>query len=126
MSYTAPTITASSGTFAQLKLGGLSYQLDLIIATNAGLTQAQKDLIHAFTKPDMVKVYQKAATTVDNFLRGDPIATATVATQILDLATAVTVLKTALDEIGTLVDANAGTLGYTTNAAGMPTPVRTF
>lgn len=126
MAYTAPTITASSGTFAQLQTGGLTNQLELLIAANSGLSQAQINLVRAFAKPDMVKNYQRIAVHIDDFLHGDPVVYATFAASLLDYATAFTVLKTALDEIGTLAEANQGTLTTTSTPIGLPRPVRTF
>jgi hypothetical protein len=110
MSYTGPTITASSGTFAQLKTGGLKQQLELLIAANSGLTQGQINQIRALLKVDGVSPILRAAGHIDNWLHGDPVADATVAQQVLDYATVFATLATALNEVGTLLDANKGTV----------------
>ena len=126
MSYTAPTITASSGTFAQLQTGGLPVQLELLITANSGLSQFQINEIRGLLAHTIENTNHRAARVVHNFLAGRPVASATVTQQILDYATVFAVLSTALNEIGTLVDANAGTLGTTVSPAGIVTPVRTF
>lgn len=130
MSYTAPTITASGGTFAQLQSGGFPGQLELVIAANTGagcsLTQGQINAIRRVYSPLMVSEGEKTSEHISDWVRGDPIASADIAQIILDKATVFAVVTTALNEIGVLQAANAGTLGTTTTPAGVPVPVRTW
>ena len=130
MAYTAPTITPSGGTFAQLQSGGLPGQLELLITANTGagcnLTQNQTNAIRRIFSPIMVSEGEKASEHVSDWLRGDPIAAADFQQLVLDKATVFAVVYTALNEIGALQAANAGTLGATTSIAGLQTPVRTW
>ena len=130
MSYTAPTITASGGTFAALQAGGLKGQIEAIITANTGagcsLTQGQINAIRRAMSPMLVSEGEKAAEHVSDWLQGDPIASADIAQTILDKATVFAVITTALNEIGALQAAHPGTLGSTTNMAGIVTPVRTW
>jgi len=115
MAYTAPTITASGGTFAQLLTGGLKGQLELLIAANTGagcfLTQGQINQARNLLAYREVSPPVRAAGHLDDWLHGDPVPTATFAQQVLDYATVFALLATALNEIGVLCDANPGTLG---------------
>ena len=130
MAYTAPTITASGGTFAQLQTYGLIGQIEALITANTGagcsLTQGQINGIRRVMSPLMVSEGEKAGEHVNDWLRGDPITAADFQQLVLDKATVFAVIATALNEIGTLQAANAGTLGVSTSISGLQTPVRTW
>jgi hypothetical protein len=124
VSYTAPTITASGGTFAQLQALGLSGWLDLLATANS-LTDAQRAELHRSALSN--QIFLRAAGAVTNYTSGAPVATADIAAELLDLATVFSVVATALNEIGTLIDANPGTLTNKVIASsGMVVPTRTF
>ncbi len=126
MAYTAPSVTASSGTFAQLQAGGLAGQVELLITANSGLTARQITLARAARAGQFEDTVRAGARLVDTFLRGDPIALAEAKQDLLDVAWAVSLLKAAVDEIGVLIDANAGTLTTKATGIGDRQGVRTF
>ena len=71
MAYTSPTITASSGTFAQLQTGGLNKQLELLITANSGFSQAQINEIRALVGHQIETPVHRAAQVVNASVSGE-------------------------------------------------------
>lgn len=70
--------------------------------------------------------YKAFAGQLDSFLRGDPVPYASFLARFRQFHTAVAILNTSLSELGTLIDANQGTLGRTTNGVGASIGRRTW
>lgn len=116
MSYTAPTITASGGTWAEFKTYGFAGQIEAVIAANS-FNQAVINEIRAFRKGNSGLKIADINSAMNNYLHGLPVATADINTQLLNHATAVAALLTAINEANTLIAANPGTLTTTVNPA---------
>ena len=125
MSYTTPTIAASGGTFAQLQAGGLSGQVERIIAAN-GFSGRAVSLIRSGESGQFQRLYGAAAEAVSNYVRGVPMTTADANALLLDLATALKALLAATEEVATLVAANPGTIRQAITNPNHPTIKRTF
>ena len=124
--YTAPVVTASGGTFAQLQAGGLTGQVERMVTANGGLTVRQVQLIRTFERGNGGEVFRAASKLIENYLRGDAMALADLQQDHLDVSWAFSVWKAAVDEIGTLIAANAGTLTTTATGIGDRKAIRTF
>jgi len=114
MAYPTPTITSSSTTFAELQAGGLSAVVERLIASNS-VTGAALIATRAATTGNLQSTYNAAATSLDRWLRGDPMATNAIETALVNAQTAFMVIAEAFTEIGALVDANAGSLHPSTS-----------
>ena len=71
-------------------------------------------------------VYNMLSKIVDNFIKGDPVTFNGEIMKLRHVGTAFTTLATLVNEIGTLVDANAGTLGPATTGIGGSGKSRTW
>lgn len=118
MAYVSPTITASSGTLAQLKSGGFSGQVELLIAANSGLTARQLTLIRLFESGDADQLFRATWTAVSNYLHGDNISHAVIAAALLDYSTVVKLWLAAIEEIAVLEAAATRTVATTITAGG--------
>lgn len=127
MSYTAPSVDASSQTFADLQSKGLSGMVDgLIAAQDPAMTAAAVSYTHQLLTINQASlVAERAKQLVDSYLHGDPVLIATLKTEIFDLQYAFAVIHKTLGEIGVLVDANPGTLTFGPNLLTGKT-IRTF
>jgi hypothetical protein len=83
-------------------------------------------LIRAAKDGNLEDAFSFLRTTVADFNRGDPVAWGGAIMSIRHAATTFSLLATLCNEIGTLVDANAGTLGTTTNPIGNVKTRRTW
>ncbi len=127
MAYTAPSVDASSQTFANLQANGFSGFLAGLVgaqspAMSADATRLTEQLLH----PNQAMFPAvRANQIVDSYLHGEPVSITSLKTEIFDLQYAFAAVATALGEIGVLVDANQGTLGFQPNQLTGHT-VRTF
>lgn len=80
----------------------------------------------AAEKGNLQTVYQDVAWTIDTFLRGDPMSFPAVISKLRRAQTAIASINQALTDIGTLIDANAGTLKPATTGIGNSTVARTW
>jgi hypothetical protein len=101
VSFTPPTITASSLTFSSKR--GLRAHFDALAAANA-LTDDQLSLARQSLNCPMVT---RASNVIDSYLSGLPVSQAEVNTAILNAATAAALISTLLNELGTLIAADA-------------------
>ena len=125
MSYTPPTITASSTTFALLKAGGLFGHLERLIDANS-FTDGVKAEIRSAKSGGLDQILYEAQVHVEQYLRGAPISAAQLDSRLLDLATVFHAFQVLMDEAATLVAANHGTLRVRTANAGYAESYRTF
>ena len=82
--------------------------------------------IRAAKDGQLADVYRALGKLVDDYLRGDPASWSGVITKLRHVGTAFATLATLVNEIGTLIDANAGTIKPTTNGIGSGTTQRTW
>ena len=129
MAYTAPVIDASGQTLANLEVRGFDGHVQSLVAsltTNAA-TAAEITLVdQLLSKIQCGGVVERARNVVDAYIGGEAVSITAFKAEIFDLQLAFAAIAGALGEIGTLIDANAGTLSYTYSAIGMPTQVRTL
>jgi hypothetical protein len=71
-------------------------------------------------------LYRYLRSIIADFNRGDPIAFAGVIQKFRHAHTAIAMLNTLCSEMGTLIDANPGTLGTTATGIGSRITVRTW
>lgn len=122
MAYTSPTIAPSWTTFAQLQAGGFRKQLERLATAN-GFTLAVQSLI--LGRFDAIRT--GITHTVDAYLQGDPATINDLNAKLLNYATALKAIATAIDEINTLVAANPGTIKPVAHrGAPQVSPRRTF
>ena len=74
----------------------------------------------------LADVYRALGKLVDDYLRGDPASWSGVIAKLRHVGTTFATLATLVNEIGTLVDANAGTIKPTTNGIGSGTTQRNW
>jgi hypothetical protein len=74
----------------------------------------------------LADVYRALSILVDDYLRGDPASWGGVIAKLRHVGTTFATLATLVNEIGTLIDANAGTIKPTTNGIGSSTKKRTW
>ena len=69
----------------------------------------------------LADVYKALGKLVDDYLRGDPASFVGVIAKLRHIGTAFATLATLVNEMGTLIDANAGTIKPTTTGIGSST-----
>lgn len=115
MAYSTPSISASSQSFATLQTLGFRGYVQGLVAAQSSPTAESVELTNKLLhRIQACQVADRAASVVSDYLQGDPIAIATEDLNLKDLCFAFKAVVTAIDEIGALVDANQGTLAYTT------------
>jgi hypothetical protein len=82
--------------------------------------------IRSLKNGNFPNTYKNAAQVIDSLLHGDPVPFNGVETKLHHFHTAVAVLNQACIDIGTLIDANAGTIKPTQDGAGNGTRTRTW
>jgi len=82
--------------------------------------------IRAAKDGNLADVYRALGKLVDDYLRGDPASWSAVIAKLRHVGTTFATLATLVNEIGTLIDANAGTIKPTTNGIGTSTKQRTW
>jgi hypothetical protein len=82
--------------------------------------------IRAAKDGQLTDVYRALGKLVDDYLRGDPASWGAVITKLRHVGTTFATLATLVNEIGTLIDANAGTIKPATNGIGSGTTQRTW
>lgn len=114
MSYTAPSVDASSEAFADLKSDGFKgHVLKLVAAQDPAMTATAVALVHQLLSVNQAALPAERATQiVDGYLHGDPVLITSLKTEVFDLQYAYAAIAATLGEIGTLVDANQGTLAF--------------
>lgn len=127
MAYSDPSVDASGQSFADLQSKGFAgYLAGLVAAQDPAMSATAKQLTDQLLQPNQSQFPAgRAKEIIDSFLHGDPVLVASLETEIFDLHYAFLAVATALGEIGDLVDANQGTLGFKGNQLSGHT-VRTF
>jgi hypothetical protein len=82
--------------------------------------------IRAAKDGHLADVYRALSKLVDDYLRGDPASWSAVIAKLRHVGTTFATLATLVNEIGTLIDANAGTIKPTTNGIGSGTTQRNW
>ncbi len=95
---------------------------------NGNVLNAAYSNIRAAEKGNLQVVYKNAATTIADWLRGDPISSQAVVAKVRHAQVAFAVINQALTDAGTLIDANAGTIRPSLSGSGgtMPQNKRTW
>jgi hypothetical protein len=94
--------------------------------SNGNVVNAVPSNIRSFKNGNFPTTYKNAAQLLDFWLRGDPLSETGIMAKWRHFATAVAVLNQACTDIGTLVDANAGTIRPTSTGIGGSTPQRSW
>jgi hypothetical protein len=128
----ATGITASSVTIASLPVNSFAVAPPTTNSTgfshvDAGGSTSDFVLsnIRSFKNGNFPNTYKNAAQVIDSYLRGDPSAFNGVIKKLHDFHAAIAVLNQACTEIGTLIDANPGTIRPTQDGTGNGTRTRT-
>lgn len=112
MAYSPVTVDASTQTFANLQSKGFHGILNGVIAAQSPAANARATYFaNALITPGQAILPLDAATNaVDAYLHGDPVSIAAVEQVLVDIQYAFGLVAQTLQEVGTLVDANQGTL----------------
>jgi hypothetical protein len=106
-----PTVNTTGLTYTDSKGNGVPKTIELIRSAKDG---------------NLEQVYKFAATLLDNWLRGDPATFGSTIGKFRHAHAAIAMLNTMMTEAGTLIDANAGTIGTTSTGIGGRQAVRTW
>ena len=108
MSYTAPVLTPSATTWAQLQSLGAQGVAQKIAAVN----HCDKDIVSRLSggKKTIAEAYAAYVSMVERYAVGDPVEGTDFATRLLNIATVFHALAQTCDEINTLISANPGTI----------------
>jgi hypothetical protein len=123
MAYVAPTVTASSATFAQLQSSGFSGIVERILAASSG---ESIPFWRAGKTGNLQQVYNHVAKMTTEFLRGEPVTIASLETDLKNAHGTFLALAEACSEIGVLIDANQGTLAPKQTGIGTSIVKRTW
>lgn len=126
---TASTLTISAplpaNSFAKapptVNTTGLSYT-----ETNGNVNNLPLSNLRAGESGNLQQVYRKAALLIKEFNSGKPISFGSTISEFRHAHVAIAMLNTLFSEMGTLLDANAGTLARTPNAIGQSVMARTW
>ncbi len=138
-SSTGPFLLAASGTTASsVTISSLptnSYAVQPPTANTTGLSFLNSksveeckalELIRAAKDGNLEDVFRYYGRVIRAFIEGDPISFNGTLEKLRHAHTALAMLDTMCSEAGTLIDANAGTLGGSAAPIGIPTTVRTW
>ena len=84
------------------------------------------ELLHSVKTGNFEDVYRYLAQVMRDFNRGNPMSFGGTITRLRDAHAVFALLDTLCSEMGTLIDANAGTIGKSTNVIGNATTKRTW
>jgi hypothetical protein len=129
----ATGVTASTTTIsAPLPVNSFAVAPPTVNSTAFSFTDAKGNVsdfpisnIRSFKNGNFPNTYKNASQAVDAFLRGDPITFNGEIKKLQDFHTAIKVLDQACTDIGTLIDANPGTIRPTQDGTGNGTRTRT-
>ena len=126
MAYTAPTISASGQTFADLQALGFAPFAAGVAAANSA-TVAQTTLVNQMMVSNQrIWPVARAIDIVSNYLYGRSVAISEFESQLYDINFAVAIVNQALAEVGELMDANPGTIVDKYSPLGTVTATRVF
>lgn len=117
MSYVSPTITASSGTLAQLLASGVEGHVDLLVSTNS-FNANVLSMLHYPRNLSADRFWERFGADINNYLSGANNPAATVNTEILDYATVLKAQLAVVEEIAVLAVAATRTVTTTINPSG--------
>ena len=100
----------SGMTFGQLRMGGLSGQIEALIEANPAFDPATVLGLRAGRNGVLDRTYQGLASLVESFLRGDPIATTDVNNRLAEYALVFAGYAQSAGEIAALASAHPGTI----------------
>ncbi len=124
MAYSAPVLTPSGTTWAQLQALGAQGLAQKIAAVNHCNPDVVSRLAGGKTIAETFAAYM---TMVGRYLAGDPVEATDFQARLLNVATVFHALAAACDEINTLIDANPGTLKTVPHiGSGHPVKKRVF
>jgi hypothetical protein len=103
-----------------------SFSVNPPTANSTGLTTFKYQLLRACKQGRLQDAYSFLCQVVDDFNTGQPSTFPLVISKLRDAHLAFLTLATLCNEIGTLIDANAGTLGTTATGIGGRKGVRTW
>jgi hypothetical protein len=113
--------TAATVTIGSLPTNSYAVQPPLInstafefVDTNGNTVNAALQAVRAAERGNLQPIYNQAAKIVDDFLRGDPMSFMGTIHGLHRLHTGFAIIAQAFADAGTLIDANAGTLGHAT------------
>ncbi len=116
-------LSPSGATFARLRSGGLSGQIESLIAANPTLNLNVIRGLHAGRNGTLERLYQGLAGLVEAYLQGDPIANSDVNQRLADYATIFSGYAQSTAEIAALVGANPGTIINLPSLPHAPVPI---
>lgn len=103
-----------------------SYAFQPPTVNTTALSRKKIELLRSFKDGNAEDFYRYFRTLIATFSSGEPIAFADVITKFRDADVVISMLKTLVSEAGTLLDANAGTLGPAATGIGQYTQRRTW
>jgi hypothetical protein len=113
MAYTAPVVTASAQTHAQLLSRGLKGHVDGLITANAASSAPLpvQTLTRQLMTPSQAEIPLKRLDQVlQTWQSGTPVAATEVTAQLKEFQAAYLLVATAVGEMAVLIDANPGTI----------------
>ena len=125
--------TASTVTIASLPANSYAVHPPTVNSTAFSYTDANGNTLNAVYQMlrsakdgNLEDVYRVLSKTVGDFLHGDPMPFSGTTAKLRHVSATFAILSTLVDEIGTLIDANAGTLSPSQNGIGNSTITRTW
>lgn len=117
MAYVSPTITASSGTLAQLLAEGLEGHLDRLISTNS-FSSYVVGMLHYPRNKSSQRFWDRISAEVNNYLSGANNPAALANSELLDYATVLKAQLVVIEEIAVLAAAATRTVTTTLDTSG--------
>jgi hypothetical protein len=93
---------------------------------NGNVHKKRLELLRSAKDGNLEDVYRYLRTLVADFNRGNPMGYTNTVNRLRDAHATFAILATLCSEIGTLIDANPGTTGRSTNGIGLATTRRTW
>jgi hypothetical protein len=118
VSYTSPTITASSGTLAQLLAEGLQGHLDRLVAANS-FSAYQVSLLNYPRNKQADRFWDRVSAEINNYLSGANNPASLANAELLDYATVLKAQLAVIEEIAVLAAAATRTVTTTIDPAGI-------
>ncbi len=107
MAYSAPVLTPSGTTWAQLQALGAQGLVQKIAAVN----HCNADIVSRLAgSKTIAATFAGYVTMVERYLAGDPVEATDFQARLLNVATVFRALASTCDEINTLINANPGTI----------------
>lgn len=108
VSYTAPSLNSSGTTFNQFQTGGIATILVNLVVANSLDIAATTRILGGVEGAS--RAIRTARDTVSNYLSGYPVDQAQTVATLADCSAVLHALAQSIDEAGTLIAANPGTV----------------